>query len=236
MEVPDHAPYASKDWPISEKGKAAMIHRLDEGVGRVLDELKTLGIDEETLVIFTSDNGPHKEGGDVFDPEFFDSNGPHRGIKRDLYEGGIRVPAIARWPGTIPAGVVSDQVWAFWDVLPTLADLAGQPAGGGDGVSIASVLKGGPRFDRPPLYWEFHEGQSSKQAARLGDWKGVRLDPIGPLELYDLASDPGESRDLAAEHPEVVKEIEAVLATARTDHPEWPLKSRRRSDAATSRR
>jgi arylsulfatase A-like enzyme len=236
MEVPDYGPYTSKDWPISEKGKAAMIHRLDEGVGRVLDELRTLGIDEKTLVIFTSDNGPHKEGGDDFDPEFFDSNGRYRGIKRDLYEGGIRVPAIARWPGTVAAGVVSDQVWAFWDVLPTLADLAGQPAGGGDGVSIASVLKGGPRFDRPPLYWEFHEGPSSKQAVRHGDWKGVRLDPLGPLELYDLSSDPGESGDVADVHPEVVKEIEAILATARTEHPEWPLKSRRRAAAAAPRR
>ena len=177
--------------------------------------LDDLGIGDDTLVFFTSDNGPHHEGGRGFDPDFFDSNGPLRGIKRDLYEGGIRVPMIARWPGHVPAGVVSDQVWAFWDVLPTLAELAGASGAVPDDIDGLSVLPtllgpeaaGHPQQEHELLYWEFHEGPSSKQAARMGDWKGVRLSPDGPLELYDLAEDLGEMVDIAADHPEVVATI-----------------------------
>ena len=116
MEVPDYGPYADRDWPNPQKGHAAMISRMDRDVGRLLDRLKELGLDDDTIVFFSSDNGPHKEGG--ADPAFFQSWGPLRGYKRDLYEGGIRVPAIVRWPGVIPAGAESDHVWAFWDFLP----------------------------------------------------------------------------------------------------------------------
>ena len=196
MEVPDYGPYADEDWPDPEKGRAAMITRMDGDVGRLLDLLDDLGIDDDTIVFFTSDNGPHREGNS--DPDFFDSNGPLRGIKRDLYEGGIRVPMIVRWPGHVPAGESDDQVWAFWDVLPTLAELAGAAdavPSDIDGLSMLPAIlgpdaAGRPQEDHESLYWEFHEGRASKQAVRMGDWKGVRLSPSGPLELYDLATDP----------------------------------------------
>jgi arylsulfatase A-like enzyme len=173
-------------------------------------------------VIFTSDNGPHREGGS--DAAFFNSSGPWRGIKRDLYEGGVRVPAIVRWPGRTPAGRVSDAVWANWDFLPTAAEIAGAaPPEGLDGVSVLPVLLGRDAPPHPPLYWEFHEGGFA-QAARMGRWKGVRKRGR-PVELYDLAADPGEARDRAAERADVVREIEAFLNSARTESAEWPLRS-----------
>jgi len=224
MEVPDYGVYADKDWPEPDKGRAAMITRLDRGVGRLLQKLKDLGIEKDTLVFFASDNGPHREGG--ANPEFFHSSGPWRGIKRDLYEGGIRVPLVARWPGRIKAGVVTDHVSAFWDFLPTLAELAGaEPPAGTDGVSLLPTLLGQPEKQREHefLYWEFHEG-GSKQAVRMGPWKAVRLSPTGKLELYDLQTDPGETNNVADSHPEVVAKIEKYLTTARTESEFWPVK------------
>lgn len=222
MEVPDYGPYADEDWPEPEKGRAAMVSRLDRDMGRLFGTLKQLGLDEHTLVIFTSDNGPHKEGGSEAD--FFDSNGPLRGIKRDLYEGGIRVPGLARWPGRIAPGTDSDVTWTFWDILPTFAELGGAAVPAGlDGVSFAGGVSN--RHEALPdpdryLYWEFHE-RGMTQAARRGAWKGVRTYG-GPLELYDLGKDVGETRDLAAAHPDVVADFEAYLATARTESAEWP--------------
>ena len=177
MEVPDYGVYAGKPWPKQEKGFAAMITRMDRDIGRLLDRLKQTGQDGNTLVIFSSDNGPHREGG--HDPAFFESSGPLRGIKRDLYEGGIRVPAMARWPGRIRAGQTSEYPWAFWDFLPTAAELAGARSPAGlDGISIAPVLLGKPQRRRPYFYWEFHEG-GFQQAVRVDDWKGVRAGKIG---------------------------------------------------------
>jgi arylsulfatase A-like enzyme len=173
-------------------------------------------------VMFTSDNGPHREGG--ADPVFFNSSGPLRGIKRDLYEGGIRVPGIARWTGTIPAGRVSDQVWAHWDVLPTLADIAGAKAPAGlDGMSMRRALRGEPQPSHPFMYWEFHE-RGFQQAVRMGRWKALRLKRGAALELYDLEADPGEQKELAAGHPDVVAKIDAYLETARTESSRWPVK------------
>jgi arylsulfatase A-like enzyme len=224
MEVPDLGPYAAQDWPAAEKGHAAMISRMDASVGRMMARLKELGIDGNTLVIFASDNGPHREGG--HNPDFNNSRGPLRGIKRDLYEGGIRVPGIARWPGHIPGGAVSGHVWAFWDFLPTAAEIAGlAPPRGLDGISFLPALTGGAARTHEFLYWEFHEGGSS-QAVRMGNWKAVRKAPKAPLELYDLTKDLGESHDLAAEQPEILRRIEAYLATARTESPTWPLRGR----------
>jgi arylsulfatase A-like enzyme len=221
MEVPDLGEFASEDWPDQEKAKAAMITRLDRDVGRLMALLKKLGIDDNTLVFFTSDNGPHREGG--ADPDFFDSNGPLRGIKRDLYEGGIRVPMIARWPKRIKAGAKSDQVWAHWDLLPTLAEVAGvKPPANIDGVSMLNALRGRRQRDHEFLYWEFHE-RGFSQAARMGDWKAVRKSPDSPLELYDLKNDLGEQNDGAAKHPEIVKKIEDYLKTARTESELWPI-------------
>jgi arylsulfatase A-like enzyme len=221
MQVPSDAPYSSRDWPQPEKNFAAMITRLDSDVGRLLTTLKEQGLDSNTLVVFASDNGPHREGGHI--PSFFESSGPLRGIKRDLSEGGIRVPALMRWPGAIRAGSVSDFPWAFWDFLPTAAELAGVPPPTGiDGLSILPTLRGESQKPHQYLYWEFHES-GFDQAVRAGNWKGLRKGPQGPLELYDLSADLGERHNLANANPEVVKRLEAILAQARTADPEWPV-------------
>ena len=158
-------------------------------------------------------------------PQFFDSAGPLRGIKRDLTEGGIREPMIVRWPGKVKAGVVSDQVGAFWDFLPTAADLAGAKAPAGlDGVSLAPTLLGsGKQAQHEFLYWEFHE-RGFQQAVRMGDWKAIRLKVGGPLELYDLKTDIGETHDVASDHPDVVAKIEEYLKGARTESADFPIK------------
>ncbi|GMV93120.1 MAG: arylsulfatase [Candidatus Hydrogenedentota bacterium] len=229
MEVPDYGSYAEKEWANPQKGHAAMITRMDQDVGRLMDRLKELGIDENTIVFFTSDNGPHREGG--ADPDFFDSNGPLKGIKRDLYEGGIRVPMIVRWPGTLNAGQTSDQVWAFWDFLPTAVELAGGEAPDGiDGMSMVQTLRlhgmGGIKpvqKQHEYLYWEFHEG-GFKQGVRSGDWKAVRNGKDEPLELYDLSTDIGETNNVAEEHPDVIQRIEEYLKVARTDNEHWQVK------------
>ncbi|MFC1634735.1 arylsulfatase [Planctomycetota bacterium] len=224
MEVPDYGMYKDKDWPEPEKGKAAMISRLDRDIGRIFAKLKALGIDEHTLVIFSSDNGPHKEGG--VKPDFFDSNGPLKGIKRDLYEGGIRVPTIARWPGRIQAGSRSEHISAFWDILPTFAELAGAPVPKGiDGISMVPALTGKSQKQHEFLYWEFHEG-SSKQAVRIGDWKAVRLTPSRPIELYNLKSDIGERNDITDKHPDIVARAREIFDKVRTDADIWPLKNK----------
>jgi arylsulfatase A-like enzyme len=222
MEVPDYGSFADRDWPNPEKGFAAMIERLDRDVGRILAKLAEIGIDRNTLVFFTSDNGPHREGG--HDPEFFQSSGPLRGVKRDLYEGGIRVPMLVRWPEKIRAGQVNGQRWAFWDMLPTLAELAGVPAPAGiDGISMAPALLGRPQENHEYLYWEFHE-RGFSQAVRMGDWKGVRPSAKSPVELYELKKDIGEQRNIAEAHSEIVKQIESIMREARTDSPDFPVR------------
>jgi arylsulfatase A-like enzyme len=201
---------------------AGMIQRMDRDIGRLLDLLAERKIDRNTLVMFVSDNGPHQEGG--ADPVFFKSAGGLRGIKRDLYEGGIRVPHIARWVGTIPASRVSYHAWAHWDVLPTLAELAGAKAPAGlDGRSMVQALQGRQQPEQQFMYWEFHE-RGFQQAVRMGHWKAVRLKKDAPLELYDLPDDPQEQRNIAAEHPDVVATIEKYLAGARTESARWSIK------------
>lgn len=221
-ETPSDAPYTAEKWPQAEKNKAAMITRMDADIGTLLAKLKDLGLENDTLVLFASDNGPHKEGGN--DPAFFTSSGPHRGFKRSMTDGGIRTPAIARWPGVVKAGSTSDHVWAFWDFLPTACDLVGVATPKGiDGISILPTLTGkGEQATHDFLYWEFHEG-GSIQAVRHGKWKGIR--PLNkPLELYDVTTDPAEKIDVAARNPEVVETIEAYLKTARTESKEFPLR------------
>jgi arylsulfatase A-like enzyme len=224
MEVPSDAPYSDRPWPSVEKNKAAMITRLDADVGRLLKRLKELGLEDKTIVFFTSDNGPHKEGG--VDPKFFHSSGGLRGIKRDLYEGGIRVPMVVRWPGKIKAGTVSDQVWAFWDFLPTATELVGAKAPPDvDGISITPTLLGtGAQKQHEFLYWEFHE-RGSTQAVRMGNWKAIRPKPGIPLALYDLTQDITEMENVAAKHPEVAAKIEEYLKGVRTESPQWPLRA-----------
>jgi arylsulfatase A-like enzyme len=227
MEVPDLDPYADRDWPAPQKGHAAMISRLDRDVGRLLARLEELGIDDRTIVFFTSDNGPHDEGGARAD--FFDSNGPLRGIKRDLTEGGIRVPMIVRWPGKIAAGRVLDEPWAAWDVLPTLTELGGAALPDGlDGRSAAGLLLGGnaPSADRP-LYWAFYE-RGGAQALRLGRWKAIARPVDAPPALYDLGTDPAESNDVAAEHPEVVARMAAQMLRCYEPSEQWKFPRRDR--------
>ena len=223
MEVPELGEYKEKDWPAPEKGKAAMISRMDKDVGKILAKLKELDLDQNTLVIFTSDNGSHREGG--ANPDFFNSNGELRGIKRDLYEGGIRVPMIAWWPGQISAGTTNDHISAFWDYLPTFSELSEAPQPRTtDGISILATLRGDNANQKTHefLYWEFHE-RGSKQAVRMGDWKGVRLSPEGNLELYNLKEDISEASDVAAQHPDIVQKITTYMKETRWESQFWPL-------------
>ncbi len=221
MQTPSDAPYTAQSWPQTEKNFAAMITRMDADVGKLTAALQQKGLDGDTLVLFASDNGPHREGG--HDPRFFESSGPLRGIKRDLTEGGIRVPAIARWPAELRAGQVSDIPWAFWDFLPTAAELAnaGVPSGL-DGRSIVPALTGGTQKPHDDFYWEFHES-GFDQAVRTGDWKGIRKGLKSPIELYNLANDLGERNNVAAAHPDVVRKIEAAFTAARTESAEFPI-------------
>lgn len=212
--------YASQ--PEAHAAFAAMVNMLDNYVGDVIAELEKLGLADNTLVLFASDNGPHEEGG--ADPVYFDSNGPFRGFKRDLYEGGVRIPFIASWPGKIPAGTVSDHVSAFWDFLPTMSELTGQPLPKQvDGISLLPTLLGqSGQKEHDYLYWEFHE-RGGRAAIRKGNWKGVRYNvdknPDSPLELYDLTKDPGETTNVAEEHPETLAELNRLLKEARTESP-----------------
>jgi arylsulfatase A-like enzyme len=224
-------PFAERHYgaqPMPHATYAAMISRLDRDVGRILDTLDALGLGRNTVVLFTSDNGPSVEGGS--DAAFFRSAGPFRGVKRDLYEGGIRVPMIARWPGRFPAGRTEERPWALWDVLPTLAALGGAAVPAGiDGVSMAPALTGrGTAPTRASLYWEFHE-QGTSQAVRAGRWKGVRAPMVtGRLEVYDLEADPGETRDVAAANPVVADRLRRLLDEAHTPSVLWPAPAERR--------
>ena len=222
MQVPTDAPYSSEPWPQVEKNKAAMIARMDADIGKVLAKLKELKIDDDTVVLFSSDNGPHAESG--VDPKFFQSAGPFRGHKRDLTEGGIRVPLIVRWPARIKGGQVSDALSAFWDFFPTAADLAqSKPPLGLDGISLLPLLIGETQTNRhDSLYWEFHE-RGFQQAVRAGDWKGIRPQVGEKIELYDLKSDPGENRNVAEQNPQMVAKLEELLKKSRTDSDRWPM-------------
>ncbi len=219
---PDNTSLGYRSQPAPKAAFAAMIVRMDRDIGRLSDLIKTRGLDRRTLFMFISDNGPHQEGGG--DPVFFKSSGGLRGIKRDLYEGGIRVPLIASWPGTIPKGRVSGHAWAHWDLFPTLAEIAGAKTPSGlDGVSMARALRGQSAPAHAFMYWEFHE-RGFQQAVRMGRWKAIRLSKDARLELYDLKSDPAEQQDVSAAHPGVVKTIEDYLRTARTESAQWPVK------------
>jgi arylsulfatase A-like enzyme len=230
MEVPDLGIYKDRDWPEPQKGHAAMITRLDAGVGAVLARLKQHGLDDNTIVFFSSDNGPHKEGGN--DPLFNRSSGPLRGHKRDLTEGGIRVPFIARWPGKVPAGSTSDFVGAFWDVLPTLAELGGvadKVPRNLDGLSFVPTLLGHKDRDRErqkqhaDLYWAFYE-RGGGRALRMGKWKAVQQPINTPIRLYDLDTDLGETKDVAAQHADIVARMKKRMDESDTPSERWKFK------------
>lgn len=206
--------YCSQEHPHATF--AAMVHHIDTYVGEIISTLKELGIDQHTIVMFTSDNGPHQEGG--ADPSFFNSSGGLRGVKRDLYEGGIRVPFIVRWPGTVEGGGESDHISAFWDVVPTLADICGFETPVTDGISFLPELKAEDQPEHDLLYWEFHE-HGGKQALLKDGWKAIRLhvgkDPDGPLELYNLEEDPMETQNVAADHPDLVEAFATIMKQSR---------------------
>jgi len=222
MEVPNDYPYTGERWPRAEKNKAAVITRLDYAVGQIMSKLKDYNMEEDTVIFFTSDNGPHQEGGN--DPAFFRSAGPFRGIKRSLNEGGLRVPMIVRWTGKIKANSVSKQAFPFWDIMPTILQIARIPMPREiDGISLMPTLIDLPQKQQHDyLYWESHVN-GSQQAARKGNWKVIRPAPGKALELYDLDRDPGESQNVALRNPKVIKEFEAYLRTARTRSLQWPI-------------
>jgi len=228
FQIDDQGIYENKPWTEEQKNYAAMVTRLDTDVGRLLALLKELNIDEKTLVIFSGDNGssfaPISPLGKLFEQA---ANGM-RGYKRTLYEGGLRNAGIIRWPGVVPAGRISDDPWAFWDFLPTCAELVGSkiPADAQtDGLSIVSFLKGGPMPKREYFYWELHEG-ASIQAVRWGNWKAVRNGPSKSIEIYDLKNDVAESHDLASANPELVAKAQELLAAAHVDDPNFPMRDK----------
>ena len=216
-------PYGSQ--PEAHAAFAAMVTQLDDYVGEIISKLAEQGLEKNTIIILTSDNGPHLEGG--ADPDYFNSNGPLKGYKRDVYEGGIRIPMIVKWPGKFRSGSVSDHVSAFWDVMPTLAEITGSKVPEEiDGISFLSELMGKKQKKHEYLYWEFHE-QGGKTAIRMGDWKAIKLSidkiPQGAIELYDLSKDEGETTDLSASNPEIVKKMEELMKKAHAPSEVFPF-------------
>ena len=222
-QVPDLAQYADKDWPKDMKIHAAMTSRMDRDIGVISRRLEELGIAENTLIMFNSDNGAH---GKSVSEKFFNTSGDLKGIKRSMYDGGVRSPMIAYWPGTIQAGSVSDHISAFWDMMPTFSELTGEPfKGETDGISMLPTLLGkkDQQKQHKYLYWELYESNKPNCAIRFGKWKGVVLDRRKGLniELYDMSSDQGESKNLAAQYPEVVDEIRKMMVEAHVKSPYW---------------
>lgn len=227
FEIDSQGIYADKPWSDTEKNYAAMVSRLDSDIGELVKLLKEKNIADNTLIVFAGDNGssfePNSEIGKRFNQAM---DGKLRGFKRGMYEGALRQASFAWWPGTVAAGRVSDEPWAFWDLLPTFAELADAKIPEGfqpDGKSLVEFLKGGPAPKRDYFYWELHEGRaSSNQAIRWENWKAVRPAPGKPIELYDLSNDLGEKTDLASKNSELVKKAEEMMHQARTPHPMWP--------------
>lgn len=221
--VDDGPEYRNGPYESQKETHAAfvsMIHILDNQVGEIMAKLEKLGIADNTIVMFTSDNGPHTEGG--ADPDYFNSNGPFKGTKRDLYEGGIRVPLIVKWPGHVKPNTRTDHVSAFWDVFPTFASIADMEVPSSlDGVSFLPTLMGEEKEQKKHeyLYWEFHE-KGGRQAIRKGNWKAVKYNVFAStedqMELYDLDTDIGEENNIAKEYPEIVEEMKLLFKEART--------------------
>jgi len=214
--------YAPQAYPHA--AYAAMVTRLDNYVGQIINDIKVKGLDKNTVIIFTSDNGPHKEGGN--DPDFFNSNMGLRGYKRDLYEGGIRVPMIVNWPGKVKAGTKSDHIGAFWDLMPTFAEICNRKPEYTDGISFLPELLSRKQNIHESLYWEFHES-GGRQAVRMDQWKGIRQniisDPNAPIELYDLKNDPEEKKDLSKKYKDIVKTMRTVMDQQHVENDDFPL-------------
>lgn len=227
QEIPDYGIYNDRDWSNQDKGQAAMISHLDSGVGQIIELLKSLEIDDNTIVMFTSDNGHHDEGG--HNTETFDPNGPLRGMKRDLYEGGIRVPMIARWPGKIKGGEISDHIASFADLMATAGELSNaEIPEETDSISFLPTLMGSDKqTEHEYLYWEFYE-QGSKQAVRAGKWKAVRMPMFtGDIELYNLDDDLGEGNNVAESNPTVVEQMKRYMEDAHQPNPNWKVRGKK---------
>ncbi|MBX2850871.1 MAG: arylsulfatase [Phycisphaeraceae bacterium] len=218
-EAPELGPFTDRDWPDKAKTYAAMLYRLDEHVGQVLDLLKELGIDDNTIVFFTADHGPEQ----VSVKRFNGALG-QRGIKRSLYEGGVRVPMVVQWPGKIKAGSTSDFIWWHPDFFATACDLAGldRVPESVDGVSVLPTLLGKPQKPHPHFYFEFYS--PFQQSVRKGKWKAIRFGTDKPSELYDLDADPNEKNNLAGRFPRIVRELEQIMAWSRTSNRYWPTR------------
>ncbi|MEL6104647.1 MAG: arylsulfatase [Planctomycetota bacterium] len=234
-EIDEVGVYADRPWSLAQKSYAAQVTRLDSDVGELIDTLRELGIDKNTLIVFSGDNGssfaPDSEMGSLFNQ----ANNGLRGYKRGMYEGALRQAAISWWPGTVPAGRVDDQPWAFWDLMPTFVELGDAQTPKGyetDGKSLVSYLKGGAAPKRDYFYWELHLGKPI-QAARWGDWKAVRNGVTKSIEIYDLANDVGETTNIADKKPKLVARAEQIFAEAHRPDPNWPLD--RRSDEHNTR-
>ncbi|MBT8037420.1 MAG: arylsulfatase [Verrucomicrobiae bacterium] len=238
-EIDDFGIYADKPWSDKQKAYAAMVTRLDSDVGELVDTLKELGVAENTLIVFGGDNGssfdPNSDIGKLFNQTM---DGKLRGFKRGMYEGALRQASFAWWPGTVPAGRVTDEPWAYWDLMPTFLDMTGTTTPEGyrtDGHSLLDFLKGGPAPKRDYFYWEIHEGGGAKCAARWDDWKAVSTHPDKPIEIYNLAKDPGEKNNLANEHPELIKHAKEIFDDAHTPNLDWPLDRRTEKQNKLSR-
>ena len=227
MEYHKNYPVTTDSLPPTERAFVSMVYALDDYVGQLLDKLDALEIADNTVVIFTSDNGAHNEGGHRYD--YFNSNGPFREYKRSFYDGGLRAPMIVRWPGKVKPGSTTDHLSAFWDVLPTLCDIAGAPVPEStDGISFLPILLGQEQPKHEYLYWEFNETidfkkTQHKQAVRKGDWKGVYYIAEDRFELYNLSQDQGEMHDVAEQHPKVVADIKRIMAEAHEPSKRFPL-------------
>jgi arylsulfatase A-like enzyme len=218
---PSDAPYSDKPWPAKAKMMAAMISRQDGDVGKILALLKELGLEQDSLVIYASDNGApaSKDTDSIFNP-----SGPLRGKKTGVFEGSLRVPLIARWTGHIPAGAINTQPWAFWDIAATAAEIAGAgKLANTDGLSMLATLTGGQGPEHEFFYWEYHDGTAYKQAVRLGRWKALRDAPASAIELYDLQTDLAETHNVAADHPDVIAKINSIMAREHVDSEDFPV-------------
>ena len=237
-QVPDLAQYADKDWPEEMKIQAAMVSRMDRDIGALVRRLEELGLDENTLIAFNSDNGAHGQGGTL---DFFKTSGKLRGKKRKMYDGGVRSPMLAYWPGKVPAGKVSEHISAFWDLLPTLSELTGEPIKGQcDGISMLPTLLGEDSRQKKHkyLYWELYESNKPNCAIRFEKWKGVVQDTRKGLniELYDVKADQREVKNLAKQHPEVVSQISKMMKEAHVPNPFWDKANKPLFDANAARK
>lgn len=227
-EIDCYGIYANKPWNNQQKAYAAQVTRIDSDVKELVETLKELGVEKNTLIVFGGDNGssfsPKSDLGKLFDQTM---GGKLRGFKRGMYEGALRQASFAWWPGTVPAGRVTDEPWAYWDLMPTFVEMTGVKPPEGyktDGLSLLGFFKGGDAPKRDYFYWELHEGsKGAKRAARWGDWKAVMEKPMGKIEIYDLSKDIGETTDLANKYPELVKKAEEIFTDAHTAHEVWPL-------------